>query len=318
MDTEKSEMNGLERFLIWFLVPVVFAVVLLSVLFYILDVDIKEPLQRLGNAIPIVRNWVPDKPIEPVASDKPDPSSSAAAGAKDSDKPSVSEADKAALVEKDKQIAELTAKLKESTDDAAQFQSSYLLKDQELVELKAKLNKLEQDYQKLEQDDGSYEKAVTETSRIYAAMSPGKAAPILEKLALSEQLLILSGMKLDNQTKILQKMSAEAAANVSILLKDEVPSRNREIKALQDRIKALTEKAQPAAAPFTVGDLSTSIAGMEPKEAADLLLEMYKTNKNKVQTILKSADSSSRAAILGAMTKADKAKAAAISSQLAP
>lgn len=318
MDTEKSEMNGLERFLIWFLVPVVFAVVLLSVLFYILDVDIKEPLQRLGNAIPIVRNWVPDKPIEPVASGKPDPSSSAAAGAKDSDKPSVSEADKAALVEKDKQIAELTAKLKESTDDAAQFQSSYLLKDQELVELKAKLNKLEQDYQKLEQDDGSYEKAVSETSKIYAAMSPGKAAPILEKLALSEQLLILSGMKLDNQTKILQKMSAEAAANVSILLKDEVPSRNREIKALQDRIKALTEKAQPAAAPFTVGDLSTSIAGMEPKEAADLLLEMYKTNKNKVQTILKSADSSSRAAILGAMTKADKAKAAAISSQLAP
>jgi flagellar motility protein MotE (MotC chaperone) len=315
MDTEKSEMNGLERFLIWFLVPVVFAVVLLSVLFYMLDVDIKEPLQRLGNSIPIVRNWIPDKPIEPVASGKPE---TPAAGSKDGDKQPVSEADKTALVEKDKQIAELTAKLKESTDDAKQFQNSYLLKDQELVDLKAKMNKLEQDYQKLEQDDGSYEKSVSETSKIYAAMSPSKAAPILEKLTLSEQLLILSGMKLDNQTKILQKMSTEAAANVSILLKDEVPSRNREIKALQDRIKTLTETTQPAATPFTVSELSTSIAGMESKQAAELLLEMYKTNKNKVLTILKSADSSSRASILGAMTKADKAKAAAISSQLAP
>lgn len=315
MDTEKSEMNGLERFLIWFLVPVVFAVVLLSVLFYMLNVDIKEPLQRLGNSIPIVRNWIPDKPIEPVASGKPE---TPAAGSKDGDKQPVSEVDKTALVEKDKQIAELTAKLKESTDDAKQFQNSYLLKDQELVDLKAKMNKLEQDYQKLEQDDGSYEKSVSETSKIYAAMSPSKAAPILEKLTLSEQLLILSGMKLDNQTKILQKMSTEAAANVSILLKDEVPSRNREIKALQDRIKTLTETTQPAATPFTVNELSTSIAGMESKQAAELLLEMYKTNKNKVLTILKSADSNSRASILGAMTKADKAKAAAISSQLAP
>lgn len=315
MDTEKSEMNGLERFLIWFLVPVVFAVVLLSVLFYLLEVDIKEPLQRLGNAIPIVRNWVPDKPIEPVSSGKPDNSAS---GTKEGETSSSSQADKAALAEKDKQIADLKAKLQESSDDATQFQNSYLLKDQEITELKAKYDKLEQDYQKLEQDDGNYEKSVAATSKIYAEMSPSKAAPILEKLAISEQLLILGGMKLDNQTKILQKMSAEAAANVSILLKDEVPSRNREIAALQDRIKALTNSTQPSTAPFTVGELSTSISGMEPKQAAALLLEMYKTNKNKVLTILKSADSGSRAAILGAMTEADKAKAAAISSQLAP
>ncbi|MCL6459718.1 MAG: hypothetical protein K6T85_17115 [Gorillibacterium sp.] len=308
MDSEKSEMNGLERFLIWFLVPVVFGVVLLSVLFYLLEVDVKEPFRRLGNEIPIVRNWVPNEPIRTATGNTDAEGSGQTSGSTTAD-----------LAAKDKEIAELKAKAKEDSSDVTQYQNSFLQKDQEKKDLQALYDKLEQDYKKMEQSDETYEKSVTATSKIYAEMTPGKAAPILEKMTVAEQLLILSSMQTENQTKILEKMDVQAAADVSVLLKDVVPSRDRELAALQARIKELTKSAKTTTTTtFTLDELSTSIAGMAPKQAAELLLEMYKTNQAKVIAILKAADSSARSDILGALTTADKVKAAAISSKLTP
>ena len=308
MDSEKSEMNALERFLIWFLIPVVFGIVLLSVLFYLLDVNIKEPLRKLGNDIPIVRGWVPDEPTRTTTGNTI---------VDGSGKVTTDESTDAELAAKDKEIADLKATMKKGSDEVTEYQNSFLLKDQELKDLQTRYDKLEQDYHKMEQSDETYEKSVTATSKIYAEMTPGKAAPILEKMTLAEQLLILSNMQTENQTKILEKMNVQSAADVSILLKDEVPSRDRVLAALQERIKELTKSTKTTSTAFTLDELSSSISGMAPKQAADLLLEMYKTNQAKVIAILKAADTSARSDILGALTAADKGKAAAISSKLA-
>ncbi|MBC8079123.1 MAG: hypothetical protein H7X86_02175, partial [Gorillibacterium sp.] len=235
MDLEKSEMNALERFLIWFLVPVVFGIVLLSVLFYLLDVNIKEPLRKLGNEIPIVRSWVPDKPIRTTIGKTE---------GNESGKATEVEIMDADLAAKDKEIADLKATMKKGSDEVAEYQNLFLQKDQEIKDLQAEYDKLEQDYHKMEQSDETYEKSVTATSKIFAEMTPGKAAPILQKMTLAEQLLILGSMKSESQMKILEKMDVQSAADVSILLKDEVPSRDRQLAALQERIKELTRSSK--------------------------------------------------------------------------
>ncbi|MEO3945102.1 hypothetical protein [Gorillibacterium sp. CAU 1737] len=302
MDTEeKSEMNGFERFLIWFLVPVVFGIVLILVMMTLLGVDIKQQAMNIGNRIPIVEKWVPDPkktPAEPVDGEKK--------GAEE--QPSESA--------KDKQIADLQAQLKEAKADANQFQSSYLKKDQELKDLQAKQDKLEEDMKKLESSNEAYDQAVSETSKVYATMSPSKAAPILEAMTKAEQVLILSGMKTAEQTRILEKMTPTNAADVSVLLKDQVPARDRELLALQERVKKLTSSTTSTS--FTITDLGATVAGMQAKQASALLLEMYKSSPAKVISVLKAADSSARSSILSAMTTADAKKAAEISAKLAP
>jgi len=298
MDTEKAEMNALERFLIWFLVPVVFGIVLIMVLLTLFGVDIKQEARNLGNRIPIIERWVPDGP-----------------SALDANTPGQTDSASSKLKEKDKQIADLTAKLKGQIADASQFQASYLKKDQELKDLQAKYDKLQADMKNMEANNSAYDQAVSETSKVYAGMSPGKAAPILEAMTTAEQVLILSGMKADEQTRILEKMTPAKAADVSVLLKDQVPARDRELLALQERVKKLTSTTSTA---FSMSDLGKTISGMSAKQASALLLEMYKTNPTKVLSTLKAADSAALSAILDAMTTADPKKAAEISAKLTP
>jgi flagellar motility protein MotE (MotC chaperone) len=300
-DTEKAEMNGLERFLLWFLVPVVFGIVLLIMLMTLFGVDIKQEARNLGNRIPIIEKWVPDNPTPGDGESATQPSSGKTS---------------ASLKEKDKEIADLTAKLKEQTADANQFQSSYLKKDQELKDLQAKYNQLQADLKQQESNNDAYDQKVSETSKIYAEMSPGKAAPILEAMTTGEQVLLLSGMKTSDQMEILEKMTPANAAQVSILLKDQVPARDRELLALQERVKKLTSAT--AGTSFTLSDLGTTVAGMDAKQASALLLEMYKTSPVKVIGILKAASSTARSSILDAMTSSDAQKAAEISTKLTP
>ncbi|WP_058303932.1 magnesium transporter MgtE N-terminal domain-containing protein [Gorillibacterium timonense] len=301
MDTEKAEMNALERFLIWFLVPVVFGIVLIMVLMTLFGVDMKQEARNLGNRIPIIEKWVPDNKKPTEANPTGDPE----------EKTPTSE-----LKEKEKEIADLKTKLKEQTADTNQFQSSYLKKDQELKDLQAKYDKLQEDVKKIEASNEAYDQAVSETSKIYAAMSPSKAAPILEAMTTAEQVLILSGMKVDEQTRILEKMTPAKAADVSVLLKDQVPARDRELLALQERVKKLSSSTESAS--FTISDLGKTVSGMDAKQASALLLEMYKTSPAKVIGVMKAADSTARSSILGAMTTTDAKKAAEISTKLAP
>ncbi|WP_438432444.1 MotE family protein [Gorillibacterium sp. sgz500922] len=301
MDTEKAEMNALERFLLWFLVPVVFGIVLVMVLMTLFGVDVKQEARNLGNRIPIIEKWVPDKPAPSDGEPATQP---------------LTEKASASLKEKEKQIADLTAKLKEQTADAGQFQASYLKKDQELKDLQVKYDKLQEDLKKMESSNEAYDQAVSETSKVYAGMSPGKAAPILEAMTTAEQVLILSGMKAEDQTRILEKMTPAKAADVSVLLKDQVPARDRELLALQERVKKLSTTT--AGTSFTMSDLGKTVAGMNAKQASALLLEMYKTSPAKVIGVLKAADSTARSSILDAMTAANAQKAAEISTKLTP
>ncbi|WP_040948673.1 MotE family protein [Gorillibacterium massiliense] len=301
MESEKSELNALERFLIWFLVPIVFAVVLIMVLLTMFGYDTKGNLLSVAHKIPIVQNWVPKENTDTSGN-------GAAASATASDK----------LKEKDALIQKLQKQLKDQEADLKKSQDNFLRKDDTLKELQTKYDALVADQQQT--SDEAYGNKVSELSKLYAGMNPGKAAPILQNMTLSERVLVLSGMKVDQQALILEKMTPAIAAETSARLKEEVPSKDLQIAALQERVKKLeTDNSSPAANTDMV-NLGKTFASMDAAQASDVLVTMFNAGTagaNKAISIMKVMDTSSRGKILTEMAKKEKDKAATISSKLA-
>jgi flagellar motility protein MotE (MotC chaperone) len=151
---------------------------------------------------------------------------------------------------------------------------------------------------------------------MYAKMNPSKSAPILENLTLQERVLVLSEMKQVDQVKVLEKMDPIKAAQASIYLKDVVSAKDREIAALQDRIKL--NDSTVASQKLTKNDLGKTFANMTAKSAATVLLQMQSITPAKVIEILSSMDNTSRAKVMTALSDLSKETAAAISTKLVP
>jgi flagellar motility protein MotE (MotC chaperone) len=147
-------------------------------------------------------------------------------------------------------------------------------------------------------------------------MNPSKAAPIMENLATAELVLMLEQMGSKDQIEILEKMKPNIAAEVSILLKDTVPVRDRQIAALQERLAMRGDPSAGEKSGLTHAELAQTLAGMAPANAAALLLEMKKINEAQVLQVLRTIDLSSRSAILSAMSGLSEKEAARITAKL--
>jgi flagellar motility protein MotE (MotC chaperone) len=303
--TEHSTSYGaMERFLIWFLIPCVFTSVLLGVLFSIFDTNLKNHILRTAHSIPLVGSIVPAPKDKASAAD----GGAAQAGSDVSTKAANEQI--AALNAK---IADLQASLQKADDVNKQ-------KDQTIKDLQAKQNDLTEQLKTKTQTDEEYTKQVQQLATVYSKMDPGKAAPIIENLALQEQVLVLSMMKPDSQSAVLAKMDPKKAADASIALKDLVPVKDREIAALQARlaIESSANGGANANAPkLTKSDVGQTFANMTPKNAADVLIQLQSSNPDRVLSILSSMDTASRGKVLSAIADANKELAAAISSRLA-
>lgn len=304
MEAEKPTFNAFERFLYWFFIPIVFTMVLIGALLSLFDYNIVNELLKVGNKVPGLSVVIPDPKVEGGAPAVKNTGSSAAPA----DAPEDAEA---VINSLKKQLADKEAELK-SADEA------YQQKDQALKDLQAKLSAVQAQAKADQKSDEEYHSLIRDTASMYAKMSASKAAPIMQNLTLKEQVLLLSEMKLDERVAILEKMDPKKAAEASIYLKDAVPAKDRQIAALQDRLK-LNETAQTtASAKMTADELGKTFASMTPKSAAALLIEMEKTSPAKVTDILNNVEVSARSKIMSSLSDTSKETAAAITARLAP
>ncbi|GIP36813.1 hypothetical protein J31TS4_00930 [Paenibacillus sp. J31TS4] len=295
-DLEKSELSAFERLVYWFVIPVVFTVVLLVVLWSMFDTDFQQTIFRAADKIPVVRQLFPDpKPVDPVES-------------KEEDKTKKAEEQLAAAKT---QAAKQEEELKTIRAEAAE-------KDKIILDLQAKVAGLEEQSKAKAATDEEYTKHIQQTSSMYTKMTPSKAAPILESMSGKERVLLLSMMKPEERARILEKMDPKIAAQTTSDLKNVVPAKDMEIAALQEKVKALEEQNAQAAVKLETTDLSKSIGSMAPEQAAGLLLEMNGTSPGKVLALLSTMESGARASVLSKMTEKDPAKTASISSKLIP
>jgi flagellar motility protein MotE (MotC chaperone) len=296
-EVEKSSYSGFERFL-FFVTPILFTAILLGVLLLMFNPDLRKSALEFGNKIPVVKSIVPDpaKPPEQVAS---------------SDEELTVNNAKAKMAELSAQLADRESQLKQATDQTVQ-------QKEQIANLEAQVAQLTKANSDKTITTDAYNSRIKSLADMYGKMTASKAAPILENMTLDESALVLGSMSDTDRGRVLERMNPQKAADVTMKLKDSDTVDNREIAALQSRIKELELNAGGNTASLDTAELNRTFSAMKPANAALLLLQMNGTNQSKALRILDALDDSPRSAILSAMSDTDKKTTAALVSKLMP
>lgn len=296
-NTEKSSYSGFERFL-FFLTPILFTAVLLGMLLLIFNTEWRNKALEIGNRVPVLKAVLPD-----AASSEPPASASDETITVNNAKQKVDEL-KALLADKD-------TTLKQATEKAAQ-------QEKEIETLKAQVDQLTKDQEQKAASADEYAARIKSLAGVYAKMTPGKAAPILESMTLEETALILGAMGETERTRIMEKMTPQKAADASIKLKDAVNAADQQVAALQARIKELEASAGTVSSTLDNAELRNTFSTMKAEDAAKLLLQLNSGNQPKVLLILGTMDDNARSQVLAAMSKDNPKTAAALLAKLTP
>ncbi|MFE6073229.1 MotE family protein [Paenibacillus sp. NPDC057886] len=301
-DMEKESSGGWEKFLM-ISIPIVFTVVLLGVLLTLFNVDIRNNLLEVANKIPVVKDWVPDPVLDPEKKklEKSEQQVESAEATIDKLKAQVSEKETELKAAKDATTTEAkkASDLQKKLDDA-----------EKAAESAAQNPETESDYQK----------QIKDLAKMYANMSPSKAAPIMQNMTNEEMVLLLSAMQSAARTKVLEKMDPKTAADVTMMMKDAKPSGDLALDALQSRLKKETATTSTASTTnsknLDKNQLSQTFASMSASSGAKLLLETYKLSPDKTLTILNSVDDATRSQLLENMSTENSVETAKILNKL--
>ena len=296
-DVEKSSYSGFERFL-FFVTPILFTAVLLGVLLLMFNADWRNSALEIGNKIPLVKSVLPD-PAQP---EGPDAQSDEALTVNNA-KTKVDELN-ALLADRETALRQATAKNEEQT--------------KQIEEMRLKLDELTKENQEKTITTDAYQARIGSLASMYGKMTPSKAAPILENMTLEESALVLGAMSETERGRVLERMTPKKAADVTMKLKDSETVADREIAALQSRIKELEAGAAEASSTLDTAELNRTFSGMKPTQAAELLLQMAPTNPSKVLRILTALDDSSRSRVLDEMSLQNKKTTANLVGKLMP
>ncbi|KGE17525.1 kinesin [Paenibacillus wynnii] len=303
MELDNQESAGkFERFL-FLMIPIIFTLVLLGVLLTLFNMDIRNNVLTVANKIPIVEKWVPDPPADPALDDKQQAEEQAASS--------------------ETTIKELKAKLADQNEILRKVTEEKAAQETQVKALQSQIKSIEESASAAKEDtvseEDAYQNQVTNLAKLYAGMKASKAAPIMENLTTEEMVQIFSVMNNASKTAILEKMTPETAAEVSVKLKEITTSTDLSIAALQSRLKKQSGTTASTSGSSTNLDkekLNQTFTTMPAAEAAKLLSEMYKISPDKVVTILSSVGDSVRSSILGEMTKNDSTQTAMVVNRL--
>ncbi|MUT66355.1 MgtE protein [Paenibacillus sp. NEAU-GSW1] len=280
-DLEKEGYSGFERFL-FFMTPVLFVIVLLGVLYVLFNADMRNSALKLGNSIPVLKEVIPEAREE-------------SAGSKDSELKSENMGRK---------IADLQAQLTEKESELAQTAQLKTMQEQEIKSLETEIEQLNAANSKKALEDEQYQAKIQELAAMYGKITPSKAAPILESMTIEDMVLVLEAMRPDDRVRILEKMNPQTAADATVMLKDTVSAKDRQIAALQAQLKKAQEATatKQQSASLDSDQLSATFSAMDPKNAAELLLTMSDISPSKVLRILNAVNDTTRSSIVGEMS----------------
>ncbi|MFC4775393.1 MotE family protein [Paenibacillus sp. GCM10023252] len=277
MEMEKQGYSGFERFM-FFVTPILFTLVLLGVLLTLFNYDIRNKALEIGNQIPLLSDMLPEP--------------QAASGVKMDD----SELKTGKLSELQAALTVKERALNEATAAKAKL-------DQSVKELQSEIDQLKRVNDEQVLEDEQYQAKVQDLASMYAKINPSKAAPILESMTLPEMVLVLDAMKSDDRVRILEKMNPKTAADATIMLKDTVTVKDRQIAALQARlIKQQPSKAMAASSTLDQEQLSQTFTSMDAESAGQLLITMANVSPSKVLRILNAVNNETRSSILSEMS----------------
>jgi flagellar motility protein MotE (MotC chaperone) len=273
--------SGMERFM-FFLTPILFTLVLLGVLLTLFNVDLRNRFLEAGNKVPFLESILPEAP--------------AAEGEAVTD---------AAIRETNvsEKIAELEALLASKEIEVTQLASANTQQEQTIADLQAQLEQLNQIGQEKQLDDEAYQARITELASMFGQITPSKAAPILQSMTLEEMVLIMDAMRPEIRVAVMEKMAPARAAEATVMLKDTVSAKDRQIAALQARLNEQAPTTGQTNPYLDDAQLSGTFNNMAPESAAALLLQMAEVSPAKTLQILNTVDDASRSEIIAEMSE---------------
>jgi len=296
LEMEKT-YSGFERFM-FFVTPILFTLVLLGVLLTLFNIDLRNKVLEIGNGIPLVGKLLPDAPA---AADSGDPNTAEQQLRETNTAAKIKELE-LLLAAKDNELKKALEERK--TDEAT------------VADLRAQLEELKKIGEKEQLDDAQYQAHIAGLAGTYAQLAPSKAAPILQNMTMEEMVLILSAMPQPDVVQILEKMDPVKAADATMMMKDIVPAKDRQLAALQSRLKKQQEAPASSGTFLDREQLAATFEAMTPTSASDLLLKMAGVNPAKTLQVLRAVNDESRSRILDAMSAANKDITAQLVSKL--
>lgn len=298
IEMEKQGYSGMERFL-FFVTPLLFTVILLAVLLALFNGNTRDKMLEIGSSVPGLSKLLP-----------------APQGAHNTDEKNASQTDQAAKANEAK-LADLQTELNEARAKLAAAAAEKTKQEASIKDLQSRIDQLVRINENEALSEEQYQAKISDLSRMFADMTPSKAAPILQNMTLDEAALVISAMKSDSRSAVLAKMDPKLAADVAMKMKDSVSVKDLQVAALQSRLK----KEASGASPQTVLDadqLKATFGSMDPKAAAELLIKMADVSPSKVLRILNAVDSGVRSSIVAQMSGIDNDIAAQLVSKLMP
>lgn len=293
-EVEKKGYNGFER-LMFMLIPILFVIVLLGVLYTMFDADFRNRALQFGQSIPVVKNMLPEPKVTGGSMD-------------DNQIRSIK------MMEK---IEELEAELASVKQELAVANGEKGAQADTVQDLQTENALLKQQTEDKQLEDEEYTAKITELASMFSKMTPSKAAPIVQNMTTEEIVLLFSSMRSDDRVRIMEKMNPRVAAEATMKLKDSQKTKDMQIAALQSRLeKAEKAEEKPVSSTLDQAQLSATFTGMDAKSAGEMLIKMMDISPSKVLRILNSVDDTARSAILTEMSKVDQAAAASIMTKL--
>lgn len=294
IDEEKQESSFIEK-AVFVITPLLFVIVLLGLFITFLDLDVRNKAIEIGNSIPVVRNFMPEPSTTTGSSD-----------------------DKVRSDKLNERIVELETQLAAAQEELATATAKSVEQEQTISTLQQQKDTLEETTTEAVVTDEQYTARIQELASMFAKMTPSKAAPIVQSMTLDEMALLFSQMRADDRVRIMEKMTPQVAADVTIKLKDNETAKDMEIAALQSRVDRLQSDTSSASSSTQVSDteLAATFTAMDPAAAAEMLLKMMDISSSKVLRVLQVTSSTARSAILEEMAAVDERTAAILVTRL--
>lgn len=279
---EEREYSKWEWFFYMIVIPALFATLLGGVLLSLLGINVVGKVLSWANTIPYVEKIVPD--IAPEVGTKEE-----------------------SVAHLDKQVNSLQGEQAKSQQTIAALQGEAKKKDTTIQALENQVKDLQKMMEEKRSTEEERQKQYQDLAKLYSTMPTKNAAAVMENLSLEESVAVLTKMKAEQRATILAKMDPKRAAEISVLLKDNVINKDEDIAALQARIKVM-EKALSETRQDTVkmDALVNTFSTMSPADAASIVRSMMSTDKNRAVNILAGMANDKRAQVLSAIAKQDQ------------
>lgn len=293
-DNEKQGYSTLER-IMFLMTPILFAIVLLGVLYTLFNNDFRNKMLEAGNSIPFIKDVLPEPKV---------------AGGLTND-----DALKASNMSA--KIADLQAQLTAIETELAAANQTKTTLEQEVKSLESDNSQLKSANEEQSLEDEQYQAKIQELASMFSKITPSKAAPILQSMTLDEMVLVFANMRPDDRVRIMEKMNPQTAADAAMKLKDNVKAKDLQIAALQAKLDSQkTTVAKPASSVLDQEQLSATFTAMDAKSAGELLIKMVEVSPSKVLRILNAVDNETRSAILAEMSGINETLTAQMVSKL--